>query len=48
MWAIIIELLLNILLFRKGKTPTVVVVVIAIVVFGLAIISVVNNSVLGA
>lgn len=48
MWAVIIELLFNILLFRKGKTPTAVVVVIAVVVFGLAIITIVNNSVLGA
>lgn len=47
MWAVVVELLFNVLLFRRGKTPAAVVVVIVVVVFGLAIVTIVNNAVLG-
>jgi hypothetical protein len=45
MLPVLIELLLNILILRKGKTPTAVVVALIAVIFGVAVVTIIRNTV---
>lgn len=45
MLGILLELLFNILIFRKGKTPTSVVMVLVAVIFGLAVVTIIRHTV---